>query len=367
MGKDLHEYVFDETTKDKLALFSDYLKEWLPVFLARDPVIWRTINIVDFFAGPGQDKNGCPGSPELIFAGLNNYSRFINSRDFTINIFLNEYKKKKYDALKKLVDEKRKEFPKYNIQTENLDFNQVFEKWYPVLNNPNGVNLIFFDQNGIKHINQAVFNRVIALQHTDFLFFVSSAHARRFFEHESMKQYLQLNKADVERTQYYHTHRLIHEHIKGWIPAGKEYYLGRFSLRKDNGNIYGLIFGSGHVFGMEKFLRSCWDLDPARGEANYDIDKENLIPGQGNLFTGEVERPKKLEDFESNLTSLILDKKLKTDKEIYLFIITNGFLPKHSKPVLSKLETERKIKKSKLNLTHKVCVKGAVINSIQYY
>jgi len=366
MSKDLHEYVFDETTKDKLSLFNDYLNEWLPVFLAREQVIWKTINIVDFFAGPGRDKKGYPGSPELIFSGLNNYSRYINNRSFTINILLNEYKKSKYDELKKLVEEKGKEFPKYNIQVENLDFKVAFEKWYGQLNKPDCVNLIFFDQNGIKHINEAVFNRVIALQHTDFLFFVSSAHARRFFEHDSMKQYLQLNRADVERTQYYHVHRMIHEHIKGWVPNGKEYYLGRFSLRKDNGNIYGLIFGSGHVFGMEKFLRSCWDMDPERGEANYDIDKERLMPGQGNLFTGEVERPKKLEDFETSLCTLIQERKLITDKDIYLFIITSGFLPKHSKPVFAKLERERVINKSKLNLTHKVCTRGAVINEIQY-
>jgi three-Cys-motif partner protein len=365
-SKDLHENDFDDTTNDKLRLFSDYLREWLPVFLAREKVLWRTLHLVDFFAGPGRDKQGQPGSPELIFSRLSDYSSFIESRNFNINVLLNEFKKDKHDQLLKLVQEKQQQFPKYKIETENLDFNLAFDKWYSRLNDPGAANMLFLDQNGIKHMNQNVFSKISALQQTDFLFFVSSAHARRFFDHESIRQYLQLKKADIERTHYYHIHRLVHEHIKSWVPENREYYLGRFSLRKSNGNIYGLIFGSGHVLGMEKFLRSCWKLDPERGEANYDIDKDNLVPGQGNLFTGEIEKSKKLEEFEIAFAELIVNKTLSDDKSIYLYCITNGFLPKHANAVLDKLVKKRVIKKAQLNITHKVCKPGAVIHNLHY-
>jgi hypothetical protein len=158
----------------------------------------------------------------------------------------------------------------------------------------------------------------------------------------------------------------VHEHIKSWVPVDREYYLGRFSLRKANGNIYGLIFGSGHVFGMEKFLRACWKLDPERGEANYDIDKDNLIPGQGNLFTDEVEKSKKLEEFESNLFEMVKNRILTDDRSIYLHCITNGFLPKHANVVLEKLRKKHVIKKTELNISHTVCKKAAVIHKLHY-
>jgi hypothetical protein len=58
MAKDLHETKFDEATNVKLAIYRDYLKEWLPVFLAKEEPIWTTINIFDFFAGPGTDAIG---------------------------------------------------------------------------------------------------------------------------------------------------------------------------------------------------------------------------------------------------------------------------------------------------------------------
>lgn len=363
---DLHKQDFDDTTNDKLALFSDYLREWLPVFLAREKALWKTIHLVDFFAGPGRDKQGKPGSPELIFDRLADYSRYIENRKFNINVLLNEFKKDKHAQLLKLVEEKKKVYPSYNIETENLDFSLAFERWFPRLNNPDSANMLFLDQNGIKHLNQTVFNRIASLQQTDFLFFVSSAHARRFFDHDSIKQYLQLKKVDIERTHYYHIHRLVHEHIKSWVPNNREYYLGRFSLRKANGNIYGLIFGSGHVFGMEKFLRSCWKLDPERGEANYDIDMDNLVPGQGNLFTGEVERSKKLEEFETNFSELVAKKILSNDKAIYLHCITNGFLPKHANFVLEKLIKKRFIKKTLLNISHTVCKPNATVHQLYY-
>jgi len=50
MAKDIHKEPFQESTIAKLAIFRDYLKEWLPVFLAPNTVYWNKINIFDFFA-----------------------------------------------------------------------------------------------------------------------------------------------------------------------------------------------------------------------------------------------------------------------------------------------------------------------------
>src|SRR6185312_3391970 len=245
--------------------------------------------------------------------------------------------------------------PDFNFEITNLDFKTSYDKWYPNLNQNDCANLIFFDQNGIKHINESVFKEIIKLKHTDFLFFVSSAHARRFCEHKSISKYLKLDKAEIQKTPYYHIHRLIQDYYKNLIPLEEEYYLGRFSLRKGRGNIYGLIFGSGHVLGIEKFLKACWKIDPERGEANYDIDKDEIVPGQIDMFTGEVDKPKKKEEFEINLEKLLLLETLCTDKAIYLHSITNGFLASHASDVIKKMQKEKRIKQFKGNLSSSVC------------
>ena len=70
MTKDLHSRPFDEGTLAKLSIFRNYLKGWLPVFLATGNVHWKHINIYDFFAGPGGDTNHTKGSPLIIIDEL---------------------------------------------------------------------------------------------------------------------------------------------------------------------------------------------------------------------------------------------------------------------------------------------------------
>ena len=50
MGRNLFRKPFDEGTLDKLEIFEDYFKEWLPVFLTRREIIWKEIQIFDLFA-----------------------------------------------------------------------------------------------------------------------------------------------------------------------------------------------------------------------------------------------------------------------------------------------------------------------------
>lgn len=62
-AKNLFDEPFDDGTIDKLEIFEEYFKEWLPVFLVRKKIIWNEIQIFDFFAGEGTDINGVFGSP----------------------------------------------------------------------------------------------------------------------------------------------------------------------------------------------------------------------------------------------------------------------------------------------------------------
>lgn len=49
-------------------------------------------------------------------------------------------------------------------------------------------------------------------------------------------------------------------------------------------NYYGVVFGSSHTFGAEKFQKVCWGLDPITGEADYNIDRALTYGGKTVLF-----------------------------------------------------------------------------------
>ncbi len=362
MERDIHKKPFDEGTKAKLSIFQDYLKEWLPVFLAKKEVIWTTINIYDFFAGPGYDSKGHKGTPMIIRDELAPYFDHIRDKKLKVNLYLNEFNKAKIAELESHIenDEQRP----YTIKIESLDFKEAFDKQFPRMLQKDCANLLFLDQNGVKHISEEVFRKIIGLKTTDFLFFISSSTIKRFGDHPSIAQHIKLNPEEVEKTPYYKIHGLVLDYYKSLIPANKQYYLAPFSLKKNSG-VYGLIFGSGHVLGIEKFLNTCWNIDPERGTANFDIDDDRIMPGQFDLFTGGLPKPKKVELFEKELAGKILKRELKTDRDIYLYALTNGFTPDHIKIVIKRLITEKKIERCKLNLTSKICKPHSLITQIK--
>ena len=68
---------------------------------------------------------------------------------------------------------------------------------------------------------------------------------------------------------------------------------------------------------------------------------------------------------KKELKEKILNKTLLTDKAIYLFTISNGFLPSHSRKIISQLTKDNKIEKSNFNLSTKICKLDAIITSVK--
>src|SRR5258705_6688771 len=99
MGKDLFRKPFDDGTIDKLEIFEDYFKEWLPVFIVRQEIIWDEIQIFDLFAGEGTDVNGIFGSPMRILSILNEDKEIISQNKVRIRVIINEYEKDKFELL----------------------------------------------------------------------------------------------------------------------------------------------------------------------------------------------------------------------------------------------------------------------------
>jgi three-Cys-motif partner protein len=100
MARDIHKTPFDEGTKAKLSIFQDYLKEWLPVFLSKKEIYWNTINVFDFFAGPGSDSIGNKGTPLIIIEELSPYIDNIIQKRLKVNLYFNEFSRTKQEELK---------------------------------------------------------------------------------------------------------------------------------------------------------------------------------------------------------------------------------------------------------------------------
>lgn len=355
MSKTFHKDEFDEGTKVKLEILRLYISGWLPVFLSRKELIWNSIYLYDFFAGAGTDSVGNFGSPLILLNELRKYCQHISNKGIQVTLFLNEFDLERITSLKKNLDRfifecrDKNEHPcctkcisgecPFKIEIESQDFHESFSNVFPkMIMNPELPRFIFLDQFGIKQITNEVFLQLISLNRADILFFISSSFFRRFAEMPGFNSYLDISRENFDQSKPSDCHRVIYEYYKSLIPRTLRFYISPFSIKKGP-NIYGLIFGSHNLRGLEIFLKAAWNIDKNTGEANYNIDNDRIIEsGQLSIFE-EENKIRKLNGFEERFTNW-LKVGIKNNTIIYQYTLENGFKPQHVRDILYRLEKE---------------------------
>jgi three-Cys-motif partner protein len=332
-ARDLHIKPFDEGTKTKLEIYRGYVRAWLQVFLHAEAFRGKPFQFFDFFSGPGQNSTGEPGSPLILLSELLAVRTEIEQHRHDIRIFFNDQDAGKIDNLQQLCS--KKSLP-WQPRFESLDFADAFKKVQKAIGlSPS---LVFIDQSGVKQITHNVFNALTQAGTTDFLFFTASSAKWRFGELLAPEINL------PEDLSYTDVHRVLADKYREWAPKGM--FIGHFSIKKKS-NIYGLIFGSRAWRGMQKFLEIAWKLDQACGEADYEMEADTL-QAEMDFDEGKTRfKKRKKEKFQEMVSEQIQSGGLKTDKDVFLYCLTNGFLPRVAKDVYRRLHNERLIKNTR--------------------
>lgn len=337
MTEDFHD-AFDDATILKLDIFRHYIKEWLGVFLSTST--HKEIYLVDFFAGPGTDSNGILGSPSIIIDEVQNYIKSgVAYANNVIHILLNEYAPAKYDLLKQSIPAKL--HSNIQVEIENLDFNDAFAKWHSVIReNPA---LIFIDQFGVKFMSEDIFKVITKFKYSDIIFFISSSHLKRFAQTSEFAKYFpSLNVAEIKKISSQRLHTHLCKNYYAHMVEQKRYFLAPFSIQKPNSpNIYGLIFCTGHILGLDKFLSIAWKKDTFNGEANY-IFAEDQVYTPEDLFPATCNQLSKLMDYEAELIKSIGTAE-KTNKEVYEFSLLYGLSPSKAAEIVKKMIKDHKL------------------------
>ena len=290
------------------------------------------------------DCNGVKGSPLIAHDIIFTHTHYIRTNNIDMNLYLNDAKESK--ALQKNITDQGKLKRPFSLQITDLDFHEAFDKYYPVMQRDGTANLLFMDQFGFKQITDDVFKRILDLRATDIIFFISSSAINRFREDVAVRQYVDLGGSGIGKDNSNHIHREICDYYRAKIPDKKRYFLGHFSLKRGP-NVYGLIFGTGHLRGMDKFVSACWKKDSLRGEANYDIDSDCINPDAPSIFP-EMNKPSRLQHFDTEIENLILEKQLITNKDVFVFTITNGIKPGIARDKIKSMISDGQLPKQKV-------------------
>lgn len=348
--KEFHNTPFDEGTKCKLELYQNYLRAWLPVFIHTSFI--ERIQIFDFFAGPGTDVNGTYGSPWLaaneIRDAIDKNKEKIK-RSIQFDLFLNELDIKRFTLLQQTVRDIRKMLPEVTVHETNKSFASLFPQYLPEMKASKTANFIFMDQFGLKEITKDIFRELIGLPMTDFMFFLAASTANRFKDIEDVAKYLPpLTQDEKDQMNGDNALQILSAAYRNsWVPESvrNSYFLGDFSIKK-GANVYGLIFGSKHPAGIEKFLKAAW---PLGGFANFDIDHDGYMPGEPTLFDRDP-IPSRITEFQDELETFLRTKPQVNNKWLYTVGLIHGILPRFVRDVVKKLKKEGFIK-NRLNIS----------------
>ena len=354
MAKNINKKVFSEQTQLKLDIFRECFREWFPVFL-HNPYV-SNIFIYDLFAGSGTDVEGNYGSPLILLEearGENGmHCKYVNDNNKRISFAYNEFQKRKVRTLETNVKTFLSECKSnctnpncpyesnYHIKQE--DFQQLFQSQnlLNILSNPKYGKFILLDQYGFKHVDDNVFVTLTNSPKTDFIFFISSSTIKRFQESEVVAKYLKDYKITFDETKPKECHKVIANYFRQLIPQNKEYYLHHFTIQNQTkSNYYGLIFGSNHSFGMEKFLKVCWKYDKLAGESNCNINDDFEV---GTLFHNP-DSSNKIEQIKQEVRKLIISKEVCDNKSGIKYVLRRGCQPSLFIDVVSELISEKKV------------------------
>lgn len=340
MPASFHDEPFDEGTLTKLELFERYAEAWLPVFVARHEIIWPEVNIFDFFAGAGTDSEGVEGSPLRLLRVLEGQRSYLTRPGLRVSLHLSDAHDGKIKQLKQTLAERKAGDLPVRLDVQRGDFASRFAavKWE--IAKRSSANLLIIDQFGVKEVPDDIFTQILGLETVDVLFFVSSNTFRRFAH---VPEVARLLLPTYQRpTDYYRAHLAVAEAYRELVPAGKEYYVASFSIKKGS-NVYGVIFGSGHRLGMDKFLEVAWDQNKVSGDANFDVYREGIEPDAPALWA-EMDVPTKVKVFEEELQRAILDGTCRDELKMIEICHRHGVLRRHATPVIQKLIKAKLVK-----------------------
>lgn len=350
--KDINKRPFAEATMLKLDIFRRCFKEWFPVFVHHPNV--KQIFIYDMFAGSGTDADGNPGSPIILLqearGDKHQHCVALAKKKKKVIFGFNEKVQEKKELLEKAKDKFLQECNSnctlvnciYSnaIYCKDASFEDIMksDNFRRILANKNYAKFVLLDQYGFSQITKDVFLELVTSPLTDFIFFISSSFIKRFRDVDTVKAYINTNKLAFEETQPKECHRIIADYFRNMIPKEKEYYIHHFTIKKGS-NYYGLIFGTSHTLGMEKFVKVCWAEDKYSGESNCNIDNDYE---QGTLFFDPSNTTKKIR-IKEELIQLILNGRIQSNVNGLKWVLSNGCEPKLFVDVMSSLVTQNKV------------------------
>lgn len=246
--------------------------------------------LVDGFAGPGRYATGEAGSPLIMLDALLSHKSSVELSSVHFIFLFIEHDKGRVDHLRKEISELGNLPDNVSVDIQHGEFESTFSAVIdPIIER--GGHLIptfaFIDPFGYSSASMSITGRLLDFPRCETLFFLPMSFIHRFVGREGQEAALtSLFGTDEWRTavslQGPERTAFLLELFERQLEQGEGVeYVRSFQLRTQDGNDYRLVFGLGHLKGLEIAKDAMWSVDPAAG-TSYTATTES---GQEVLFS----------------------------------------------------------------------------------
>lgn len=322
-----------EHSRAKVELLEKYLSTYLNIISRVS--YFEKINIYDLLCGEGKYTDNAEGSPIGIMKTIKNHHFSNQKKSPNIDVWFNdngaseiEIGKKKIERVKTFVSEIY--CPKnVTIKYSDLDYlNVISDVQKNVERYKKEKHLIFIDPHGYKDIKLARLKNLLLKRNTEIILFLPLFDMYRF-ANKSMKENFSGGTSlreflmDVFNSKKTHFTSIFdfRDQLKNAFSIHTDCFVDTFLLQKEKNNYYALFFFTPNALGFEKMLEAKWKIDENEGRGF------KLNSNQQSFFE-EIEISSYPEDL------LFYLKIRRSNSELYIFGLNNGYLPKHTIKVL---------------------------------
>lgn len=323
-------------SKAKVDLYTNYLSRYLNILSRAD--FLDKIHIYDLMCGEGIYSDGSKGSPVIALEKIRDHYYSNDKTCPNLEVWFNDRDKSEIEKQKYKI-ERVKEHCSTIFTPNNAKITYTHEDYielYPkVLQKIKSLRkerlLLFVDPYGYKEVKPEHLMNFLNGGKTELILFLPISPMYRFanksLNDDKFTSGIPLKEFLTSLFESKVSYKSPDDFINQLKMSFREYlkeqkiFVDTFTLERDNQNIYCLFFFTPHIKGFEAMLETKWNMDDHRGKGF------RLIP-QYPLFS-QIQ----IINYPQLLESFISQGSYRTNGEIYLFGLENGFLPKHTRQV----------------------------------
>ncbi len=258
-------WTLDDHTRGKHLVLKSYMDAWLPIMLSQ----YKRVLFVDAFAGPGQYKNGEPGSPVIAMRTLADHVHHKVMKGQIDYMFI-EDNPERFSCLEEIVKIERIKSPSFcQVRTFNDTYETVFPELVNVIESDSTVPaFVMIDPFGVSGVFMNHIKTLMEYPSTEVYISFMYREINRFASQPEFTEHLDKlfgcsdwqQVSDSEDST--NRRRLFHKIYENQLRKMGAKYVLTFELYSGNRHVYTLFFATQNSQGCDKMKQAMWKVAP---------------------------------------------------------------------------------------------------------